>query len=111
MKNLEDEWLNPYELQLLIDSEELVDTSVGKDFAVEIDVSQLKGIRLPSGLAENSQLVQSLVYDEEEEYKEGLEEEQEYLEPDAGSLEQEYEEGLEEKEEYVEPDFEEGMEE
>jgi hypothetical protein len=41
----------------------------------------------------------------------GLEEEQEYLEPDVESFEQEYEEGLEEEEEYVELDYEEGLEE
>ena len=111
LKKLEDEWMNPYELELLIQSQELVDTSVGKEFALEVDVSQLRGIRLPSGLTENSQLVQSLVYDEEEEYEEGLKEEQEYLEPDVKSLEQEYEEGLEEEEEYVEPDYEEGLDE
>ncbi|TFG96636.1 hypothetical protein E4H12_10600 [Candidatus Thorarchaeota archaeon] len=111
LKKLEDEWMNPYELDLLLESEELVDTGVGKDFTLESDISQLRGIRLPSGFTENSQLVQSLVYDEEEEYEEGLREEKEYLEPDVEYLEPEYEEGLEEEVEYVEPDFEEGLEE
>jgi len=111
LKNLEDEWMNPYELSLLIESEALVDISVRKEFVLDVDASQLRGIRLPSGLTENSQLVQSIVNDEEEKYEEGLEEEQEYLEPDVEFFEQEYEEGLEKEEEYVEPDFEEGLEE
>jgi len=111
LRNLEDEWMNPYELELLLESEELVDNRIGKDFTLDVDVSQLRGIRLPSGITENSQLVQSLGYDVEEEYEEGLEKEQEYLEPDVEFLEPEYEEGLEEEEEYVEPDFKEGLEE
>ncbi|MGY5857913.1 MAG: hypothetical protein RTU63_00985 [Candidatus Thorarchaeota archaeon] len=104
LKKIEDEWMNPYELELLLESGELIDTSVGKDFVLESDSSKLRGIQLPSGLGENSHLVQSLGYDAEEEYAEGLEEEIEFSEP-------EFEEGLEEEEEYVEPDFEEGMEE
>ena len=111
LKNLEDEWMNPYELSLLIESEALVDISVRKEFVLDVDASQLRGIRLPSGLTENSQLVQSIVNDEEEKYEEGLEEEQEYLEPDVEFFEQEYEEGLEKEEEYVELDYEEGLEE
>ncbi|MHA2160110.1 MAG: hypothetical protein ACXABE_14515, partial [Candidatus Thorarchaeota archaeon] len=69
---LEDEWMNPYELELLVESEELVDASIGKDFTLEIDVSQLRGVRLPSGLAEDSQLVSSLSYDDEEDEGEVL---------------------------------------
>ncbi|MHA1135228.1 MAG: hypothetical protein ACTSSE_01950 [Candidatus Thorarchaeota archaeon] len=112
LKYLEDMWMNPYELELLIESEELVDANIGKNFTLEIDVSQLRDIRLPSGLAENSQLVRSLVFDEEEEYEEEREEKQEYIEPDyEDGLEPEYEEGLEEAVEYVEPDYEEGLEE
>ncbi len=68
LKALEDEWMNPYDLELLVGCEELVDASIGNDFTLETDVSQLRGVRLPSGLAEDSQLVSALShYDEEDE--------------------------------------------
>ncbi len=71
LKALEDEWMNPYDLELLVGCEELVDVSIGNDFTLETDVSQLRGVRLPSGLAEDSQLVSALShYYEEDEAKE-----------------------------------------
>jgi hypothetical protein len=66
LRTLENEWMNPYELELLVECEGLVDASIGKEFTLDIDVSQLRGIRLPSGLSEDSQLVQFLRSDDEE---------------------------------------------
>jgi hypothetical protein len=66
LRSLENEWMNPYELELLIECEGLIDESIGKEFTLAIDVSQLRGVRLPSGIAEDSQLLQSLRIDDEE---------------------------------------------
>jgi hypothetical protein len=66
LRSLESEWMNPYELELLVECEGLVDGSIGKEFTLAIDVSQLRGVRLPSGVAEDSQLIKSLRADDEE---------------------------------------------
>ena len=76
LRHLEQEFMNPYELGFLVECEELVDAEIKRNFALEINVSQLRGIRLPSGLTEDSQLVRSLVYEDEEH------EEQELLLPE-----------------------------
>ncbi len=66
LRHLEYEFMNPYELELLAECEGLVDAEIKRTFTLEIDVSQLRGIRLPSGLEEDSQLVCSLVHEDEE---------------------------------------------
>ena len=38
----------------------MVDASIGEEFTLDVDVSQLIGVRLPSGLSEDSQIIQSL---------------------------------------------------
>ncbi|MFW9767424.1 MAG: hypothetical protein ACFFF9_11275 [Candidatus Thorarchaeota archaeon] len=72
IKSLESEWINPYELELLVECEGLVDASIGKEFTLDIDVSQLRGVRLPSGVAEDSQLTRSIRAIEEEHEEEVL---------------------------------------
>jgi hypothetical protein len=67
LRALEDEWLNPYEMELLVGCESVVDASIGKEFTLEFDVSLLRGVRLPSGLREDSRLIESLTQEEEEE--------------------------------------------
>ncbi len=71
LKTLEDEWMNPYDLELILGCEGLVDSTIGNNFSLETDVSELRGVRLPSGLDEDSQLVKSLVIEDdgEEEQK------------------------------------------
>jgi hypothetical protein len=66
LRTLENVWMNPYELELLVECEGLVDDSIGIEFNLEIDVSQLRGVRLPLGLSEDSKLVQAYRYADEE---------------------------------------------
>lgn len=66
LRSLESEWMNPYDLELLTECEGLVDDTIGKEFTLNINVSQLRGVRLPSGVAEDSQLIKSLRADDEE---------------------------------------------
>ncbi|TFH04855.1 MAG: hypothetical protein E4H14_13880 [Candidatus Thorarchaeota archaeon] len=112
LKNLEEELMTPYDLELLLESRELIDISVGKNFTLEFDVSQLRGIRLPSGITEDSQLASSIyqseVWDGEQEfeqsegnyhddynYEEGLDDEQEFEQPEGDYHDDyDYEEGL-----------------
>jgi len=66
LRSLENEWMNPYDLELLVECEGLVDDSIGKEFTLDINVNQLRGVRLPSDVAEDSQLIKSLRVDDEE---------------------------------------------
>jgi len=89
LKNLEEELMNPYDVELLLESRELIDISVGKNFTLESDVSQLKGIRLPSGITEDSQLASSLYQSE------AWDGEQEFEQPEGDYHDDyDYEEGL-----------------
>ncbi|TFG95002.1 hypothetical protein E4H12_14160 [Candidatus Thorarchaeota archaeon] len=112
LKNLEEELMNPYDVELLLESRELIDISVGKNFTLESDVSQLRGIRLPSGITEDSQLVSSLYqsevwdgerefeqpegdYHDDHDYEERLDYEQEFEQPEGDYHDDyDYEEGL-----------------
>jgi hypothetical protein len=119
LTRFEYEEMGIFDVALLCECEQLIDVDAEKRHNVSINVEALVTLGVVHLLAEYPNLesailsqVEDLQQAEIEDYEEGHEEEQEYIEPDyEEGLEQEYEEGMEQESEYIVPDFGEGPEE
>ncbi|MHA1495892.1 MAG: hypothetical protein ACTSRQ_17995, partial [Candidatus Thorarchaeota archaeon] len=115
----EKEEMGIFDVALLTECEQLIDVDSSTRYDVSINAEALVPLKIVHLLSEYPNLestIQSHIDDlqqaEVEDYEEGREEEQKYIEPEyEDGLEPEYDEGMKEKVEYIEPDFEEGLEE
>jgi len=106
----ENEDMGIFDVALLTECDQLVDMELGKRHNVSINVESIVPLRLVHLLSEYPKLqsiimshIRDLQLAEADEYEEGAEVDQEYVEPEDDY--HDYEEGLDEEPEYIEPDY------